>query len=198
VKIRPLLLACTAAAAACGFEAAPRAESVETGTGLQPTAPIEEVMRYMIDPSADSIWEAVVVDVTANGTTSRAPVSDEDWLALRRHAVIIAEATNLLLMEGRPVAAPGSRSEWPGVDLEPEQIEALLAADRGAWSAFVSGLRESARVVLDAVDRKDVDALLGAGDGLDLACENCHVVYWYPSLADSGAAGAAERADSAR
>jgi len=147
-------------------------------------------MRYLIDPSADSIWEAVVVDVTATGTTSREPVSDEDWLALRRHAVIIAEATNLLLMEGRPVAAPGARSEWPGVDLEPEQIEALLAADRGAWAAFVSGLRESARVVLDAVDRKDVDALLEAGDGLDLACENCHVVYWYPSLADN--------ADSAR
>jgi hypothetical protein len=106
--------------------------------------------------------------------------------------VLIAEATNLLLMQGRRVAAPGSRSEWPGVDLEPEEIEALLSANPGAWSAFVSGLRESALVVLDAVDRRDVDALLVAGDGLDLACENCHVVFWYPSLnsarADSSSA----------
>jgi hypothetical protein len=46
-------------------------------------------------------------------------------------------------------------------------------------------------VVLDAVDRRDVDALLVAGDGLDLACENCHVVYWYPSFADSAAADTA-------
>ena len=194
MKLQSLLLASAALAAACGFEAAPAAESTASGdgagAGFQPTAPIEEVMRYLVDPSADSIWEAVVVDVTAAGVDSRAPTSDEDWHALRRHAVIIAEATNLLLMEGRPVAAPGARSEWPGVDLEPEQIEALLAADRGAWRVFVSGLRESALVVLDAVDRRDVDALLVAGDGLDLACENCHIVYWYPSIADS--------ADSAR
>jgi hypothetical protein len=182
------------AGAACEIEPAPVATAAGASVGLQPIAPIEEVMRYMIDPSADSIWEAVVVDVTAQGTSSRAPASEEDWSALRRHAVIIAEATNLLLMEGRPVAAPGSRSDWPGVDLEPEQIEALLAADRGAWSAFVLGLRESARVVLDAVDRRDVDALLEAGDGLDLACENCHVVYWYPSLADGGPAGGADSA----
>jgi hypothetical protein len=187
MKLRPLLLASWASAAACGFEAAPAAESAGGAAVLEPIAPIEEVMRYMIDPAADSIWEAVVVDVTTAGTTSREPVTDEEWLRLRGHAVVIAEATNLLLMEGRPVAAPGARSDWPGVDLEPEQIEALLAANPGAWSAFVGGLRESARVVLDAIDRKDVDALLVAGDGLDLACENCHVVYWYPSLADSSA-----------
>jgi hypothetical protein len=192
VQLRSLALGLAVGAAACGFEAEPAAESsAGGGVDFQSTAPIEEVMRYMIDPAADSIWEAVVVDVTAAGTDSRAPTTDEDWLALRRHAVIIAEATNLLLMEGRPVAAPGARSEWPGVDLEPEEIEALLAADRGAWVAFVGGLRESARVVLDAVDRRDVDALLVAGDGLDLACENCHVVYWYPSIANSGSADSA-------
>jgi hypothetical protein len=192
VRLRSLLLLGSAVAAtACGFEAAPAAESGSEAPGLEPIAPIEEVMRYMIDPAADSIWEAVVVDVTTAGTTSREPVTDEEWLRLRAHAVIIAEATNLLLMEGRPVAAPGSRSDWPGVDLEPEQIEALLATNPGAWSAFVGGLRESARVVLDAIDRKDVDALLVAGDGLDLACENCHIVYWYPSLADTSAADSA-------
>lgn len=187
-SLKRQLLVALAAAAACRFEAAPSAESADAGVGLQPTAPIEEVMRYIVDPAADSIWESVVIEVTAAGTTSKAPSSEEDWLALRRHAVILGEATNLLLMVGRPVAAPGSRSEMPGVDLEPEQIEALLAANRGAWEAFVGGLRESARLVLESIERRDVDALLVAGDGLDLACENCHVVYWYPSLADRGAA----------
>ena len=182
MKLRPLLLATTVAAGACSFEAAPAPESEGAGVGLEPIAPIEAVMRYIIDPSADSIWGAVVVDVTAEGTTTSVPSSDEDWLELRRHALIIAEASNLLLMEGRPVAAPGSRSEMPSVDLEPEQIEALLATDRGAWNAFVGGLRESARVALDAIDKRDVDALLVAGDGLDLACENCHIIYWYPGV----------------
>ena len=148
-------------------------------------------MRYIVDPAADSIWEAVVVEVTAEGTISKAPETDEDWLALRGHALTLAEATNLLLMEGRPVAAPGSRSEMPGVDLEPEQIEALRAANPGAWAAMVGGLRESTRVVLDAIERRDVDALLVAGDGLDLACENCHVVYWYPTLANGASTDSA-------
>ena len=130
------------------------------------------------------IYRTICV-ATGAGTVSKAPATDSAWLALRGAAVTISEATNLLLMEGRPVAAPGSRSDQPGVDLEPEQIEALLAADRQAWAAFVGGLRESARVVLDAIDRRNVDALLEAGDGLDVACENCHVVYWYPSLASS-------------
>jgi hypothetical protein len=197
VLLRPLLLGSVVAAAACGFEAAPAADSAAGDVGYQLTAPVEEIMRYMIDPSADSIWEAVVVDVTTAGTTSRMPVAEDEWLRLRGHAVIIAEATNLLLMEGRRVAAPGSRSEWPGVDLEPEEIEALLAANPGAWRAFVGGLRESALVVLDAVDRRDVDALLVAGDGLDLACENCHVVYWYPSLANDGLADSSST-DTAR
>jgi hypothetical protein len=91
-------------------------------------------------------------------------------------------------MPGRRVAAPGSRSELPGVDLEPEQIEALLEQDRAAWTQFVDGLHASGVTVLEAIDRRDVDALLVAGDGLDLACENCHVRYWYPSLAETDTA----------
>ncbi len=147
------------------------------------TASIEEVMRYLVDPAADSIWNAVVTEVTAAGVNEHAPTTDEEWEALRGHAITLVEATNLLLMEGRRVAAPGSRSEMPGVDLEPEQIEALLAADRGAWNAFVGGLHATGTTVLAAIDAKNVDGLLVAGDELDLACENCHVRYWYPSLA---------------
>jgi hypothetical protein len=155
-----------------------------------PTATIEEIMRHMIDPAADAIWESVVTEVTEDGVVEHVPGSDEDWEALRGHALTLIESTNLLLMPGRPVAAPGSRSEMPGIDLEPEQIEALLARDRTAWTQFVAGLRSSGATVLDAVGRHDVDALLIAGDGLDLACENCHLRYWYPSLADTDTARA--------
>jgi len=154
---------------------------------FHPTAAIEEVMRYVIDPAADSIWNAVVVEVTAEGTRERVPSTDEEWAALRGHALTLIEGTNLLLMENRRVAAAGSRSEMPGVDLEPEQIEALLAADRSAWNAFVGGLYETGLTVLAAVDAKDPDALLVSGDALDLACENCHTTYWYPSLAADSA-----------
>ena len=104
-------------------------------------------------------------------------------MTLRRHAVTLVESTNLLLMEGRRVAAPGSRSEMPGVDLDPEEIEALLAEDRATWTTLVGNLHTSGVDVLTAIDTQDVAALLEAGDRLDLACEQCHVRYWYPALA---------------
>ena len=178
--------AALAALAACGEPPVPA--EAPAAAAYSPTASIEEVMRHMIDPAADAIWESVVTDVTSEGVVEHVPETDDDWQALRGHALTLLESTNLLLMPGRPVAAPGSRSEMPGVDLEPEQIEALLAADRTAWTQFVSARRASGATVLDAVGRRDVDALLVAGDGLDLACENCHLRYWYPSLAQAEAA----------
>jgi hypothetical protein len=183
-----LLLACAAVlAASCTADGDPSPGAEGSAAVFRTTAAIEEVMRYMIDPAADSIWNAVVTEVTSAGTTERAPSSDEEWAALRGHAITLIESTNLLLMEGRHVAAPGSRSDMPGVDLEPEQIEALLSADRDAWAAFVGGLQATGVNVLAAIDAKDVEGLLVTGDELDLACENCHVRYWYPSLATDNA-----------
>ena len=183
-------LAAGAAAAlltACGEPPLPDERADALPGSYAATATIEEIMRHLVDPAADAIWESVVTDVTAEGVVEHVPESDEDWSVLRAQALTLVESSNLLLMPDRPVAAPGSRSEMPGVDLEPEQIEALLAADRAAWTQFVIGLRASGATVLDAVDRHDVDALLVAGDGLDLACENCHLRYWYPSLAEPDA-----------
>ena len=34
---------------------------------------------------------------------------------------------------------------------------------------------------MQAVDAKDKDALLRALDGIDKACESCHLHYWYPN-----------------
>jgi len=171
------------AAAACDAEPPVPAGATEDGPPFRIAVSIEEVMRYMIDPAADSIWGSVVTIVTDDGIEEIVPETDEDWTALRGHAVTLTESTNLLLMEGRRVAAEGSVSDMPGVDLEPEQIEAILAANRPAWTALTLGLHESGVQVLEAIDARDLEALLVAGDGLDLACENCHIQFWYPDLA---------------
>jgi len=34
-----------------------------------------------------------------------------------------------------------------------------------------------------AIEKKDVEGLLNSGDGIDKACENCHLKYWYPNEA---------------
>ena len=166
---------------ACSSPRADRVEESLEGHGsFRATATVEEIMRSIIDPAADAVWDSVVIVVNENGIETTQPETNEDWQTLRRHAITLIEATNLLLIEGRAVAAPDSRSELPGIDLEPDEIEALLAADRATWSELISKLHESGIQVLDAVDTQDVDALLVAGDRLDLACENCHATYWYP------------------
>ena len=173
----------------CSSSADRAAENAEGYGRFQVTATVEEVMRSIIDPAADAVWDSVVIVSNESGIQTTQPETDKDWLTLRRHAITLVEASNLLLMDGRAVAAPESRSELPGIDLEPDEIEALLAADRTTWSALVSELHESGIQVLNAVDTQDVDALLVAGDRLDLACENCHATYWYPGYggrADEG------------
>ena len=151
---------------------------------FQPTATVEELMRTMIDPAADAVWDAVVVDATPEGVIETVPESDGDWVRLRRHAVTLAESANLLLVEGRRIAAPTSRSDLPGIDLHPDAIQTLVEEDWETWTEVSQGFRTTSQTVLDAIDARDVDALLVAGTELDLACEACHAVYWYPGFAD--------------
>jgi hypothetical protein len=180
----PATLYLALAAVACDSGPAPDADVV-AGPPYRATVSIEEVMRYMIDPSADAIWESVVTIVSDQGVEEIRPETDEDWERLRGEAVTLLESTNLLLMPDRRVGAPGSVSELPGVDLEPEQIEALLTANRDAWTQFALGLHDAGVTVLAAIDARDLEALLVSGDGLDLACENCHSRFWYPELASN-------------
>ena len=156
----------------------------EPASDMEPAATVEELMRSMVDPAADAVWDAVVIEATADGIVETRPENEGDWLRLRRHALTLAEASNLLLIEGRRIAAPESRSELPGIDLHPDAIQELVDEDWAGWVEAALGLRATSAVVLDAVQARDVDALLEAGTELDLACEDCHAVYWYPGYAD--------------
>lgn len=156
----------------------------EPASVMEPTATVEELMRSMIDPAADAVWDALVIEATADGIVETRPETEGDWLRLRRHALTLAEASNLLLVEGRRIAAPASRSELPGIDLHPDAIQELVDEDWDGWVAVAQGLRTTSGVVLEAVEARDVDALLEAGTELDLACEDCHARYWYPGHAD--------------
>ena len=156
----------------------------EPASDMEPTATVEELMRSMIDPAADAVWDALVIEATADGIVETRPETEGDWLRLRRHALTLAEASNLLLIEGRRIAAPESRSELPGIDLHPDAIQELVDEDWDGWVEVAQGLRATSGVVLEAVEARDVDALLEAGTELDLACEDCHAVFWYPGYAD--------------
>ena len=151
----------------------------------RPTATIKDIMDSTVDPSADVLWDAVATVVTAAGTEERAPRTDEQWTNVRRRAIQLVEATNSLQIPGRHVARPGEKSENPGIELGPEEIETVINKDRAAWINFAHGLHDAGNLALKAIEAKDVQALSDAGEKIDSACENCHLKYWYPNQEES-------------
>ncbi len=148
---------------------------------LQPEATIKDIMDSMVDPGADVLWESVATTVSIKGVEELQPRTDDDWKTVHRSAVILVEATNLLKMDGRHVAKAKEKSENPGIELEPEQMEKLINDDRPAFIKFAQGLHDAAMPALKATEDRNAAALLDAGEPIDKACENCHLKgHWYP------------------
>ncbi|MFL6620961.1 MAG: cytochrome c [Povalibacter sp.] len=148
-----------------------------------PTASIQEIMNSQVDPAADFLWEAVSSETTAAGTVDHHPQNDAEWLELRHAAIRLVESSNLLVMEGRQVAASGHRLEdahVPGIS-PPEEIQHAIAADPPAFVSHAHELHSAAAQMLAAIDEKSPEHLIVAGGKLDEACEGCHMKYWYPN-----------------
>src|ERR1700730_16617553 len=137
-------------------------------SGPQPeyrtTATVKDIMDSMVDPNADFLWDSVANIVTAARTEERIPRSDEELTTLRKHAIPLVEATNLLQMPGRHVAKPGEKSENPGIELGPEEIEVRINQDRGAFIDFAHKLHDAVAPALTAIEAKDVKGLSDAGE----------------------------------
>jgi hypothetical protein len=167
------------AAACMAWVAGSSAQPGSAGEFL-PTFTIEEVMESIVMPSADVLWNAVSVEVSAEGIKETLPESDEDWERLRWAAVTLAEATNVLTIRGRAVAEPLPEEEVAEGDLSPAEIQALLETSWPAWVAHAHALHEAAVQTVRFVDAKDVDGLTEVGGTIDAACESCHLQFWYP------------------
>jgi cytochrome c556 len=84
-------------------------------------------------------------------------------------------------MPGRKVAPPNVTSQNPGIELEPAQIQKAIDDNRPVFIRRARGLQDAAAVAMKAVEAKNTDALFKAEDGIDKACESCHIHYWYPN-----------------
>lgn len=155
------------------------AGGAEPGTELVASdASVSDIMTTIVMPSADVLWNAVAIDVTAAGVVTTAPETEAEWQRIRASAETLAAITDKLLSENLPVSnAPVEPS--PGV-LAPEQIAALRKENWQAWTAHVYVMHEVAESALKMIDAKDTEGLSEIGGSLDEACENCHVQFWYP------------------
>jgi hypothetical protein len=144
-----------------------------------PKATFREVMESIVEPSADFLWESVATIVTAKGVDRKVPHTDEEWLELHKRAIALVEVTNLLLIPNRHVAKPGEKADNPEFERDPQVIETMMKNDRATFLTRLNGLRQVALEMLQAVEAKDPMAIEDVGDKLDMACENCHMTYWY-------------------
>jgi hypothetical protein len=153
----------------------------EAPVEINPTFTVRDVMKSIVQPGGDVLWNAVSTSVTEKGPETKAPKNDEEWQAVRNSAISLIEAGNLILIPGRKIANAGEQAKDPKVELNPDQIEALINKDRATWVKLVHDFQNSVAPALKAIDAKNADELSNAGGLIDSACETCHKMYWYPN-----------------
>jgi len=149
---------------------------------MTPVVSVKELMRDMIDPIADNIFDSVAIVETPRGTVTHVPKTEEDWDKIRIGAVTLAEGAYLLKVQ-RPFAPAGddrTKSPVEGEELSPAQVKAKVEKDPVLWNAKIEALRNVGLEVMEIVRTRKVDELWDASDNLDAACESCHVQFWYP------------------
>jgi len=144
-------------------------------------ATIKDLMLGTVDTNADVVWLSVSFVNNDKGIVETRPKNDEEWEPVRRSALMLMEATNLLKMPGRKVAQAHEKSETPGIELEPAEMEEMINKDRAAWNKHADDLYAAVAETLAAINAKDADKVFELGEKIELACETCHKTYWYPN-----------------
>ena len=119
---------------------------------FKPVADTKLLMQSVIDPTADEIWDSVRTIITAEGTEEIRPHTNEEWTAVRNHAVALAESGNLLMMVPR-------------------------AKDGDEWMQRAREMIDSSEKAVRAAEAKNADDLFNAGGDIYAACSNCHQKY---------------------
>jgi hypothetical protein len=162
--------------------AATPAPTVQAAPVMKPVVSVKDLMRFDIDPASDFIFDAVQYDASLKGVKDVYPKTDEDWEKVKIGAVSLAENIYLLKIK-RPWTPKGDVNNSTGPnppELSPDQIQAKYDKDPVLWDAKIEALRNAALEVLEIADKRDTKALFEASADIDMACENCHLEYWYP------------------
>ena len=113
---------------------------------------LKQFMKLVIDPATDGVWDSVKTIVTKKGTEEIRPKTDEQWAAVVSSAATVAEAANLLMLDGR-------------------------ALDKNEWMTAARRLTDTAEKAMKAAEAKDPDAVFAAGGEIYEACRGCHLRY---------------------
>jgi hypothetical protein len=143
---------CAILAVGCSREPAAPATPTTAAPPFHTTLTTQQLMGWVIDPTADVIWNSVGTTVSEKGVEEHQPRTDEEWATMRNAAAVLIESGNLLMLDGR-------------------------AVDKEQWMTAARGMSDAAARVLETAEAKDVEAYFDAGGALYEACVACHSKY---------------------
>ncbi len=111
-------------------------------TAAQPVGTMSDLMVKIIYPASDAIFYIA----------TRTPTTEAEWGELQGKALAVAEAANLLMMQGR-------------------------ARDQDRWLADAKLMLDAGRAAFRAARAKDVAGLEAVNDQLYTSCTSCHQHY---------------------
>jgi len=156
-----------------------RRPAASASSAVSADATIQQLMATLIDPASKVVFEAVSTVTVKGKEQQKVPKTDAEWAAVRSAAQKMVDGATLIATDGRHVARNLNAKGKEG-ELAPKEIEALLAKNRPAWNKFAREFGDVARAAVKAAERKDVDEVFAAAGDMDGACENCHLMFWYP------------------
>ncbi len=127
--------------------------SAGEGPPFKLVASVEDLMHDVVYPHAEVVWDSVGTIITVEGTNEIRPGNEEEWMRVMQSALTVAEAGNLLMMEGR-------------------------AKDDGDWMTYASGLIDAATLAVEAAEKRDAEGVFDTGGEIYAACTACHEQYW--------------------
>lgn len=143
-------------------------------------ATVKDLMHAVVDPNSTYLFDSIQYISDEQGIRDIVPETDEDWAQLRTRAQVLMDASDWLADPGRRAARPLDRAVTPEVENSPEEIQALIIAKPGDFALRARNLKEAVAESYRAIEAKDVGTLFDSLNDIDLACEGCHVRYWYP------------------
>ena len=146
-----------------------------------PKTTLQEYMEGQINPAGDYLFKSVQDVSDANGVRLKAPRTETEWQGVRDRLAVLHDAPDILTAPGLKAAPSGFKSEHPGIESPPEWIQHAIDTNRADFNKRALKLQATADVASAAVDAHDPHALVKALDGVDKACEGCHLHYFYPN-----------------
>ena len=137
----------------------------ETHTPLPPQTPVvpvgqpgknmlitKDLMRYVLNPAAETFWQAGGEVDEGDKRNTRTPENDAKWYAALQAAASVMETGNMLMVDGR-------------------------ARNDPQWAKWSSDLNIAGAKAIKAAQARNGDDTFAAGSDMYDACFNCHAKY---------------------